>query len=48
MVGLPQIGLDADRHLLETIGRVNDLVLGLVVDVATPGIVRLHDTVRLL
>lgn len=46
MVGLPQIGLEADRHLLETIGRVNDLVLGLVVDVVTPGTVRLDDTVR--
>jgi MOSC domain-containing protein len=46
MVGLPQIGLDADRQLLETIGRVNDLVLGLVVDVVTPGTVCLGDTVR--
>ena len=46
MVGLPQIGLDTDRRLLETIGRVNDLVLGLVADVLTPGTVRLHDTVR--
>ena len=46
MVGLPQIGLEADPDLLDTITRVNDLACGLVVDVQTPGAIRLGDTVR--
>lgn len=46
MVDLPQLGLAADAHLLTTIGRVNDTRLGLVVDVVTPGTLRLGDPVR--
>ncbi len=46
MVDLPQVDLPADGHLLDTIGRVNDAKLGLVVDVVSPGALRLGDTVR--
>jgi uncharacterized protein YcbX len=46
MVDLPQRHLPIDRHLLTTIGRVNDTTLGLVVDVLTPGTLRLGDEVR--
>ncbi len=46
MVDLPQADLTADGHLLNTIGRVNDTKLGLVVDVVEPGALRLGDTVR--
>ncbi len=46
MVDLPQAGLAADGHLLDAIARVNDTKLGLVVDVAQPGTLRLGDTVR--
>lgn len=45
MVGLPQEGLDADPQLLNTISSVNDAQLGLVVDVRSPGTVRLGDAV---
>lgn len=46
MVGHPQVGLEADPSLLDTISRVNDLVLGLVLDVRSPGAIRLGDAVR--
>jgi len=46
MVDLPQADLAADGHLLDTVGRVNDTKLGLVVDVVAPGALRLGDTVR--
>jgi len=46
MVGLPQIGLEADPDLLDTITLVNDLACGLVIDVQTPGAIRLGDVVR--
>lgn len=46
MVGLPQVGLEADSDLLDTITRVNDLACGLVIDVQTPGAIRLGDAVR--
>jgi uncharacterized protein YcbX len=48
MVTLPQVGLDADRHLLKSVARANDNDLGLVADVATPGRLRLGDVVRLV
>jgi uncharacterized protein len=48
MVTLPQVGLPADRHLLDTVTQVNDLLLGLVLDVVTPGTIRLEDDVRLV
>lgn len=47
MVTLPQVDLAADRRLLDTITRVNDLALGLVVDVVTPGSIRRTDAVRM-
>lgn len=45
MVGLPQRDLAADGQLLNTIARVNDTWLGLVVDVLTPGTLRVGDEV---
>jgi hypothetical protein len=36
----------ADGHVLDALGRVNDTKLGLVVDVVSPGALRLGDPVR--
>lgn len=46
MVGLPQIGLDADDDLLTTIGQVNNTELGFAADVVASGTLRLGDAVR--
>jgi len=46
MVDLSRAGLAADGHVLDTLGRVNDTKLGLVVDVVSPGALRLGDPVR--
>jgi uncharacterized protein len=48
MVTLPQVGLPADRGLLDSVTRVNDMALGLVLDVVTPGTIRLDDLVRVV
>jgi uncharacterized protein YcbX len=48
MVNLPQVGLPADGRLLETIARLNDARLGLVVDVVTSGALQVGDAVEVV
>ncbi len=47
MVTLPQVGVDPDRHLLRTVTRHNDAILGVLAEVVRPGEVAVGDRVRL-
>jgi uncharacterized protein YcbX len=48
MLNLPQNGLAGDPFLLDTVTAVNDMNLGVIADVLSPGIARTGDPVRLI
>jgi len=48
MVGLDQVGLPTEPGLLRTLARLNETCLGVVLDVARGGVVRVGDPVHLV